>query len=78
MTMEEIVQSVVRVKHIIGEIASASQEQSAGIRHVNAALSDMDAVTHHNAGMVEQAAASAAALQEQAAALSRAMSVFKL
>jgi methyl-accepting chemotaxis protein len=78
MTMEEIVESVNRVKHIIGEIASASQEQSAGIQHVNAALSDMDAVTQHNAGMVEQAAASAASLQEQAAALSRAMSVFKL
>ncbi len=77
-TMGEIVDSVQRVKHIIGEIASASQEQSAGIRHVNAALGDMDTMTQENAGMVEQAAQSAAALQEQAEALSRAVSVFKL
>jgi len=77
-TMEEIVDSVQRVQHIIAEIASASQEQNAGIRHVNTALGDMDTVTQENAGMVEQAATSASALQKQADALSKAVSVFKL
>jgi methyl-accepting chemotaxis protein len=77
-TMEEIVESVKRVTRIIGEIAAASQKQSTGIQQVNSALSDVDAVTQRNAGMVELAAENAASLQDQAATLSRAMSVFKL
>ncbi|HQT31275.1 MAG TPA: methyl-accepting chemotaxis protein [Thiobacillus sp.] len=77
-TMGEIVTSVKRVTDIMGEIAAASQEQSAGIEQVNQAITQMDDVTQQNAALVEQAAAAAESLEEQANALTQAVSIFKL
>jgi methyl-accepting chemotaxis protein len=77
-TMEEIVSSVKRVTDIMGEIASASAEQSSGIDQVNLAITQMDEVTQQNAALVEQAAAAATSLEEQAQGLSQSVSVFKL
>jgi len=77
-TMDEIVGSVKRVTDIMGEIAAASQEQSAGIEQVNQAVGQMDEMTQQNAALVEQAAAAAESLQDQAAKLAEAVSVFKL
>ena len=77
-TMEEIVSSVRRVTDIMGEISSASVEQEAGIEQINRAIAEMDTVTQQNAALVEEAAAAAASLQEQAGELSQVVSVFKL
>ncbi len=77
-TMEEIVSSVKRVTDIMSEIAAASQEQSAGIEQVNQAITQMDDATQQNAALVEEAAAAAESLQDQAAKLADAVSVFKL
>ncbi|MET0265999.1 MAG: methyl-accepting chemotaxis protein, partial [Duganella sp.] len=77
-TMGDIVASIGRVTDIVSEITAASQEQSAGIEQVNQAITQMDQVTQQNAALVEQAAAAAESMQEQAAALSGLMSVFKL
>ncbi|MDH6591129.1 methyl-accepting chemotaxis protein [Variovorax sp. TBS-050B] len=77
-TMEEIVGSVRRVTDIIGEITAASQEQSTGIEQVNQAIAQMDQVTQQNAALVEEAAAAAQSMQEQAASLVGAVSVFRL
>ncbi|WP_432381400.1 methyl-accepting chemotaxis protein [Duganella sp. P38] len=77
-TMQDIVHSIRHVTDIMGEISAASQEQSAGIEQINHAVAEMDNVTQQNAALVEQASAAAAAMQEQAAALSGAVSVFKL
>ncbi|HYD94090.1 MAG TPA: methyl-accepting chemotaxis protein [Noviherbaspirillum sp.] len=77
-TMNEIVDSVKRVTHIMGEISVASKEQTDGIQQVNQAINQMDAVTQQNAALVEEAAAAAASLQEQAVNLSHVVSVFKL
>ncbi|MBU1396569.1 MAG: chemotaxis protein [Gammaproteobacteria bacterium] len=77
-TMDEIVTSVKRVTDIMSEIAAASQEQSAGIEQVNQAITQMDDVTQQNAALVEEAAAAAESLQDQAAKLAEAVSVFKL
>ncbi len=78
VTMEEVVASVRRVTDIMGEITSASQEQSVGIAHVNTTILEMDETTQQNAALVEQAAAAAASMQDQAASLARVVSVFKL
>jgi methyl-accepting chemotaxis protein len=78
VTMEEVVASVRRVTDIMGEITSASQEQSAGIAHVNTTILEMDETTQQNAALVEEAAAAAASMQDQAANLARVVSVFKL
>ncbi|QYF95200.1 MCP four helix bundle domain-containing protein [Massilia sp. PAMC28688] len=78
VTMEEVVASVRRVTDIIGEITSASQEQSSGIAQVNSTILDMDETTQQNAALVEEAAAAAASMQDQAANLARLVSVFKL
>ncbi|HYP85635.1 methyl-accepting chemotaxis protein [Variovorax sp.] len=77
-TMEEIVESVKRVTDIMGEIASASQEQTSGIEQINQAITQMDQVTQQNAALVEEAAAAAASLQEQAGGLSQAVGTFRL
>ena len=77
-TMDEIVGSVKRVTDIMGEIAAASQEQSAGIEQVNQAVGQMDEMTQQNAALVEQATAAAESLQDQAAKLAEAVSVFRL
>jgi methyl-accepting chemotaxis protein len=77
-TMDELVRSVKRVTDIMGDIASASNEQSTGIEQVNVAVSQMDQVTQQNAALVEQASAAAQAMAEQANSLRRAVSVFKV
>jgi methyl-accepting chemotaxis protein len=77
-TMEDIVASVKRVTDIIGEIASASQEQLDGIEQINVAISEMDETTQRNAALVEQASAAAGAMSEQAAQLSGTVGVFTL
>ena len=77
-TMREIVESVKRVTDIMGEITSASQEQTAGIEQVNKAITQMDNVTQQNAALVEEAAAASEAMQAQAGNLAQAISVFKL
>ena len=75
-TMHEIVDSVKRVSVIIGEIASASNEQSAGIALVNDAVIRMDDVTQQNTALVEQAAAAAESLMDHASELATAVGVF--
>ncbi|MCD2511681.1 methyl-accepting chemotaxis protein [Comamonas endophytica] len=77
-TMEEIVTSVRRVTDIMGEITAASHEQTTGIEQVNQAIIQMDQMTQQNAALVEEAAAATDALQGQAAALSKVVSVFDL
>jgi methyl-accepting chemotaxis protein len=76
-TMKNIVHSISRVTDIMGEISHASEEQSAGIQQVNNAINEMDQVTQQNAALVEQAAAAAASMQEQATHLVDVISVFK-
>lgn len=77
-TMQEIVSSVQRVTDIMGEITAASVEQSAGIDQVNQAVTSMDEVTQQNAALVEEAAAAAESLVEQAVSLIETVSVFRL
>jgi methyl-accepting chemotaxis protein-1 (serine sensor receptor) len=77
-TMNEIVAAVKRVTDIMAEIVAASDEQSAGIEEVNQAIVQMDNVTQQNAALVEEAAAAAESMQEQAKGLHVAVSVFKL
>ena len=77
-TMEEVVTSVKRVADLISEITAASQEQNNGIEHVNQAITHMDQVTQQNAALVEEAAASAHTMHEQARELAQAVQVFKL
>ena len=77
-TMKEIVSAVTRVTDIMGEIASASDEQSRGIEQVSLAVSQMDSVTQQNASLVQESAAAAVALEEQASQLRQAVAVFRL
>ncbi|KWR90461.1 methyl-accepting chemotaxis protein [Cupriavidus sp. IDO] len=77
-TMQEIVQAVGRVTSLLGEIAEASEQQSAGIAQVDEAVAQMDTVTQQNAGLVEQAAAASNALAGQAIELQRVVGEFKL
>ncbi|ECA4062631.1 methyl-accepting chemotaxis protein [Salmonella enterica subsp. enterica serovar Enteritidis] len=77
-TMDEIVNGVTRVTDIMGEIASASDEQSRGIDQVGLAVAEMDRVTQQNASLVEESAAAAAALEEQASRLTQAVAVFRI
>jgi methyl-accepting chemotaxis protein len=77
-TMNEIVASVKRVTDIMGEITTASQEQSSGIEQVNRAIAQMDEVTQRNAALVEEEASTAESLQNQAAKLAQMVSVFQL
>ncbi|MFU1999710.1 methyl-accepting chemotaxis protein, partial [Bordetella avium] len=62
----------------MGEISAASDEQSSGIEQVNRAVTQMDEVTQQNAALVEESAAAAASLQEQAQRLAEAVAVFKI
>ncbi|EPJ3204339.1 Tar ligand binding domain-containing protein [Salmonella enterica subsp. enterica serovar Derby] len=77
-TMAEIVAAVTRVTDIMGEIASASEEQSRGIEQVSLAVSQMDSVTQQNAALVEESAAAAASLEQQAEQLRQAVAVFRI
>jgi methyl-accepting chemotaxis protein len=77
-TMDEIVTSVQRVSDIIGEMSSAASEQSNDISQVNAAVMELDQMTQQNAALVEQSAAAAESLREQAQRLAQVVSSFKL
>jgi methyl-accepting chemotaxis protein len=77
-TMTGIVQAVRRVADLMNEIDSASREQSQGIGQVNQSIATMDDVTQQNAALVEEAAAAAGALEEQAGRLAQVVGVFKL
>lgn len=77
-TMKEIVAAVTRVTDIMGEIASASEEQSRGIEQVSLAVSQMDSVTQQNAALVEESAAAAASLEQQAEQLRLAVAAFRI
>ena len=77
-TMDEIVQSVRRVADVIGEITAAASEQSNGIAQVNGSIANLDQMTQQNAALVEQSAAAAQSMREQADQLARAVAVFKL
>ncbi|MEO8154801.1 MAG: methyl-accepting chemotaxis protein [Rhizobacter sp.] len=77
-TMNEIVSSVQRVSDIIGEITAASGEQSDGIGAINGTMSQLDQMTQQNSALVEQSAAAAESLKEQALRLAEVVGVFKL
>ena len=77
-TMKEIVDAVKRVTDIMAEITSASAEQRSGIESVSTVITQMDEATQQNSALVEQAAAAAQSLQEQAASLFQAVAVFEL
>ena len=77
-TMTEIVTSVQRVSDIIGEISAAASEQSDGIAQVNTAVLELDQMTQQNAALVEQSAAAADSLKEQAHRLAQVVSAFEL
>jgi methyl-accepting chemotaxis protein len=77
-TMQEVVESVKRVTGIIGDIASASNEQTAGIEQINQAIIRMDGTTQQNAALVEEAAMAAESLQHQANKLLQSVDLFKL
>ncbi|MES2068876.1 MAG: methyl-accepting chemotaxis protein [Pseudomonadota bacterium] len=77
-TMKQVVDSVRQVTDIVSEISAASNEQSTGIEQVNQAITQMDEVTQQNAALVEESAAAAQSMEEQAAKLAQAVSVFKL
>jgi len=77
-TMNEIVSSVKRVSEIMAQINAAAEAQSSGIGSVNAAVGELDQMTHQNAALVEQSAAAAESLREQAQRLEQAVAVFRL
>ncbi len=77
-SMEDIVTQVQRVSDLIGEISSATGEQTIGISQVGEAVTQLDQVTQQNAALVEQSAAAADSLKHQAAKLAQIVSVFRL
>ncbi len=77
-TMNDIVTSITQVHDIMGEIATASDEQSRGISQVSQAIVEMDSTTQQNAALVQQSSAAADSLEEQARLLKQAVSVFRL
>jgi methyl-accepting chemotaxis protein len=77
-TMQEVVDSIRRVTACMGEISVSSEAQSAGIEQVNGAIADLDQVTQQNAALVQETAAAAQSLQEQAGELVKLVHVFRL
>ena len=77
-TMGEIVGSIRRVSDIVTEITTATQEQSLGIQQVGQAISQLDQTTQQNAAMVEESAAAAETLKDQAMQLVQTVAVFRL
>ncbi len=77
-TMDEVVGSVQRVSQLIGDIAAATTEQSQGVAHVNSSVGALDQMTQQNAALVEESAAAASSLKEQADQLAAAIGVFRL
>jgi methyl-accepting chemotaxis protein len=78
MTMSEVVDSIGKVADIMADISAATAEQTHGIEQANRAIIDMDGVTQQNAALVEEAAAAAQAMQQQAGELAELVSVFKI
>ena len=76
-TMGEIVSQIRRVATLIGQIAGAANERSAGIGQVNIAVTQLEQMTQQNAALVEQSAAAAESLKDQARNLTQAVSAFK-
>jgi len=77
-TMTEVVTAIRRVTDIMGEISAASSEQSAGVGQVGEAITQMDQTTQQNAALVEQSAAAANSLNQQAQELVQSVAVFRL
>jgi methyl-accepting chemotaxis protein len=77
-TMTEVVSAIERVTQIVSEISTASEDQSEGVRQVGSAVTQMDQTTQQNAALVEQSAAAADSLQQQAQQLVQAVAVFRL
>ena len=77
-TMDEVVRSIKQVTDIMGEITSASQEQSQGIDQINTVIVEMDNTTQKNAALVEEAAAASAALKDQTDNLMHVINAFKI
>ncbi len=77
-TMSEIVGSVQRVSDIIGEITAAAGEQSDGIGQVNVAVNQLDQMTQQNAALVEESAAAAESLKDQATRLAQVVQAFRI
>lgn len=77
-TMTDIVQSVQRVTDTIGAISAAAAEQNSGVAQVNKAIGNLDQMTQENAALVEQSAAAAHSLREQADQLAHAVAMFKV
>lgn len=77
-TMQEIVQAIQRVSDIVGEISAATVEQSSGVQLVGKAVTQMDQTTQQNAALVEQSAAAAESLRNQAQDLVQAVASFRL
>nr|WP_315250510.1 methyl-accepting chemotaxis protein [uncultured Duganella sp.] len=77
-TMHEVVASIKQVTDIVGEISAATQEQNDGIEQVHRAVTEMDQTTQQNAALVEQTAAAAATLRDQADKLEEVVSAFKI
>ncbi len=78
LTMNEVVQAIARVSTIVSEISGANQQQSEGVAQVGDAVSQMDRVTQQNAALVEESAAAADSLRQQADRLVKAVEVFKV
>jgi len=78
MTMEQVVASIRQVTDIVGEISAATEEQNAGIAQVHQAISQMDQTTQQNAALVEETAAAAQGMQDQAASLAGVVSAFRI
>ncbi|MGK3122989.1 methyl-accepting chemotaxis protein [Candidatus Pantoea formicae] len=78
VVMQDIVSSVAQVRQIMGEITSASDEQSTGINQISQAVNEMDLVTQQNAAMVEEAAMAAGGLEAQSDALEKLVAQFVL
>ncbi|HXI68477.1 MAG TPA: methyl-accepting chemotaxis protein, partial [Steroidobacteraceae bacterium] len=76
--MDEIVEAVKRVTDLMGEMRAATEEQTGGIEQVNQAVSQMDQMAQQNAALVEEAAAAATSLEDQAEALHHAVGQFRL
>ncbi len=77
-TVQDIVGGIAKVSDIVADIAAASREQSTGIEQTHQAVSEMDQITQHNAALVEEIAATAASLQDQASALEQVVQRFRL
>ncbi|WP_310737515.1 methyl-accepting chemotaxis protein [Inhella gelatinilytica] len=77
-TVDQVVQSIVQLSDLMGQISTATQEQSSGVQQVGQAVSELDRTTQQNAALVEESAAAAESLQQQAQQMASAVSVFQV